>query len=312
MRVVIVGGCGFIGTAFIKYAQNRGVHIVCCDYCAPTKRYDGVEYILLQSENVEVYRSLIQENDIVIILKWKGVPATCSENGRELVENNIVGTMVLVEVCVERKVKKIIFASSGGAIYGDSDVLPIKEEFPTNPISLYAVQKLMVENYLLYVQRTEDIQMVILRISNPYGPGQKPFTGQGIVATFITSALQEKSVEIWGDGNAVRDYIYIEDLSECLHMCVQKDMKSGIYNVGSGVGTSIFEICSNIERIVEKKILYEEKKAGKSQVRNNVLDCSKIFDEIGWKPQVSMQQGLKWSVENEIQNTAVRAGERIQ
>lgn len=311
MRVVIVGGCGFIGTAFIKYVQNKGLHIVCCDYCAPTKKYDEVEYILLQSEDVEVYRKFIQENDIVIILKWKGVPATCSDNGRELVENNIVGTMVLVEVCVERKVKKIIFASSGGAIYGDSDILPIKEEFPTNPISLYAVQKLMVENYLLYVQRTEDIQMVILRISNPYGPGQKPYTGQGIVATFIASALHGKSVEIWGDGNAVRDYIYIEDLSRCLEMCVIKNMKSGIYNVGSGEGTSIFEICKNIERIVDKKILYEEKKAGKSQVRNNILDCSKIFNEIGWRPQIDMQQGLKWSVGNEIQNTVVRAGKRV-
>lgn len=293
MRMIMIGGSGFIGTAFIEYAASMDREIICCDYCLPHKQYSTLRYILMQNESLAFYRELLQKDDVVFILKWKGVPAMCLENGRELIENNIVGTMTLVEACVEKQVKKIIFASSGGAVYGNTESLPIKEEVPANPISLYAIQKLMVEEYLQYISRTEGINTIILRISNPYGPGQKPFGGQGIIATFMASVIMDKPVEIWGDGNCVRDYVYIDDLSRCIAICMEKDMESGIYNVGSSKGISIFEICHEIEAITKKSVNYIVKEAGKNQVRDNILECSKIYDAIGWKYSVEMQEGLE-------------------
>lgn len=293
MRIVIVGGNGFLGTSFIEYMKDKNIKILCCDFLKNNRNDKNVIYVPIKEESMDFYRTLLKKDDIVIILKWKGVPATYMDMGRELVENNIVGTMVLIEACVEKQVKKIIFASSGGSIYGNSCKLPINEKEIPEPISLYAVQKLMVEDYLEYVNRLYEINTIILRIANPYGKKQKPFGGQGIIATFLAGNLLEQKVEIYGDGNYVRDYIYIDDLSECFFKCCEGKMKSGVYNVGSGKGTSIFEICKMIEQITGKKMQFIEHEIGKGQVTNNVLDCSKIEKEIGWKSYTKLENGIK-------------------
>lgn len=293
MRIVIIGGNGFIGSSFIEYACDKDAEIICCDFKEAGKEKNGVIYIRMEEENIDFYRNLLKENDIVIILKWQGVPATFMDMGRNLVENNIVGTMVLIEACVEKKVQKIIFASSGGAIYGNCNRLPIREEDAAAPISLYAVQKLMVEEYLMYVNRVHEINTIILRIANPFGPYQKPFTGQGIIATFLACNVLGKQAEIYGDGNYVRDYIYIDDLMTCIMQVCCDKMKSGIYNVGSGKGTSIFEICEMIERVTGIKMHYSEHEIGKGQVLNNILDCSKIEREIGWKACMDVEAGIE-------------------
>lgn len=293
MRIVLIGGNGFIGASFIEYIQNEGMEVVCCDLKIPDERTKKTAYICMEKEDMEFYRNLLQEEDIVIILKWRGVPATYMDMGRELVENNIVGTMILIEACIEKQIKKIIFASSGGAVYGDTDRLPVREEDVAKPISLYAVQKLMVEEYLKYVSRINGINTIILRIANPFGAKQKPFTGQGIIATFLACNILGRQVEIYGDGNYVRDYIFIDDLSECILQCCKKEMKSGIYNIGSGEGTSVFEICSIIERLTGKAMRYRKHDIGKGQVRNNILDCSKIEQEIGWKSHISVEDGIR-------------------
>lgn len=300
MRIVMIGGNGFIGASFIEFIQNKNIEVLCCDLTIPNEKRKNMFYIRMEKEDMHFYRNLLQKDDIVIILKWRGVPATYMDMGRELVENNIVGTMVLIEACVEKKVRKIIFASSGGSVYGNANRLPLREEDEAAPISLYAVQKLMVEEYLKYVRRVSGINTIILRMANPFGPKQKPFTGQGIIATFLACNMLGKQAEIYGDGNYVRDYLFIDDLSECILQCCKQEMQSGIYNIGSGKGTSIFEICAIIEQLTGKVMLYREYEIGKGQVRNNILDCSKIEQEIGWKAHVSVEDGIKkmWLAES--------------
>lgn len=299
MRIVMIGGNGFIGGSFTEYIQKEDIEIICCDLIGPDKKRKNVSYICMEEEDKNFYRNILRKNDIVIIFKWQGVPATFMDMGRVLAEKNIVGTMVLIEACVEMEVKKIIFASSGGAVYGNADRLPIREDAQTAPISLYAVQKLMVEKYLEYVNRVDGINIIILRMANPFGPKQKPFTGQGIIATFLACNSLGKQVEIYGDGNYVRDYLFIDDLSECILQCCKKEMKSGIYNIGSGKGTSVFEICAIIERLTGKAMIYRECEIGKGQVKNNILDCSKIEQEIGWKAHVNVEDGIKKMLKKE-------------
>ena len=263
--------------------QNKDVQIISCDFVEPCKRNEQITYIFMEEETMDFYRNILRKDDVVIILKWRGVPANFMDTGRQLVENNIVGTMILIEACVEKEVRKIIFASSGGAIYGNCARIPITENEKPQPISLYAVQKLMVEDYLNYVARSYGMNVIILRIANPFGPNQKPFTGQGIIATFLACNILGKQAEIYGNGNYVRDYLYIDELSECILQCCMQKMKYGTYNVGSGRGVSIFEICAAIESLTGKKMDYNQYPIGRGQVENNVLDCSKINREISYK-----------------------------
>lgn len=289
----MVGGNGFIGSSFTEYMQGKDFQLVCCDFVEPYKRNNHVIYILMKEETMDFYRNLLKKDDIVIILKWRGVPANFMDSGRQLVENNIVGTMLLIEACIEKEVKKIIFASSGGSVYGNNSRIPLTEQEIPEPISLYAVQKLMVEDYLNYVARSYGMNVIILRIANPFGPNQKPFTGQGIIATFLACNILGRQAEIYGNGNYVRDYLYIDDLSECILQCCVKEMQGGTYNVGSGKGISIFEICTTIESLTGKKMTYNQYPIGKGQVKNNILDCSKIKREIGWKSQMNMEDGIR-------------------
>lgn len=293
MRIVIVGGNGFIGSSFTDYMQGKDFQLVCCDFVEPYKKHEHVIYVTMKEETIDFYRNLLSKDDVVIILKWRGVPANYMDEGRQLVENNIVGTMLLIEACVEKEVKKIIFASSGGAIYGNCPTLPITEKEPPEPISLYAVQKLMVEDYLNYVVRSQGINIIILRIANPFGPNQKPFTGQGIIATFLACNMLGKQAEIYGNKDYVRDYLYIDDLSECILQCCVQEMQYGTYNVGSGKGISIHEICAMIESLTGRKMNYSQYPIGKGQVKNNILDCSKVKREIGWESHMSMEDGIK-------------------
>lgn len=293
MRIVIVGGNGFIGSSFADYMQDKDLELICCDFVEPRKKSDHVTYVLMKEETMDFYRTLLNADDIVIILKWRGVPADYMDTGRQLVENNIVGTMLLIEACVEKGVRKIIFASSGGAVYGNSSRLPITENEIPEPISLYAVQKLMVEDYLNYVARSYAMNVIILRIANPFGPNQKPFTGQGIIATFLACNILGKQAEIYGNGDYVRDYLYIDDLSECIFQCCIQEMQYGTYNVGSEKGISILEICAMIESLTGRKMNYDQYPMGKGQVENNILDCSKIKHEIGWRSHISMECGIR-------------------
>lgn len=293
MRVVIIGSNGFIGTNLLRLLWERDVETVCCDYRKPVQKLAGVSYCVIAPEDVESYRNLLKPGDCVVILKWKGVPATSYAEGKESAEHNVIGTMLLLDICRECRVGKIIFASSGGAVYGNVTELPIKESIQPRPISLYGVQKLMVEDYVQYVAVKSGIASIILRISNPYGPFQVPFNGQGIIATYLAANLLDREVEVWGDGNSLRDYIYIEDAAECIYQCAAGHVEDGIYNVGSGRGTSIFEICDVIEVVTGKEMKKILKPASDIQVEDNVLDCTRIKRQVSWDCKLGLREGIE-------------------
>lgn len=292
MRVVVIGSNGFIGTNLLQYLNSRQIEVIACDAREPAKKIVGVAYHKVTGNGTEFYKHVLEEGDYVILLKWKGVPISAIKDQRELFQSNIVDTVLLINTCVECKVKKIFFASSGGAVYGNKEKFPINELEEAQPISEYGIQKLMIEDYLKYISKTSQIPTVSLRIANPYGPYQPPFSGQGIIATFLASCLQGKDVEILGDGNCFRDYIYIDDLCECIYCCLLTDIPEGVYNVGSGVKTSILEICEVISRVVGKEVQRTLKPAFGAQVKNNVLDCAKIKEQINWKCNISMNEGI--------------------
>lgn len=305
MRIVLIGGAGFIGTNIALSLKKQGYDVLVLDreeanQTRLTKHgiaFQTCDY--LSGQNIE---DTLERGDCVVHLASTSLPNLSNQNIYKDAQENILASIQLFESCVKRKVSKIIYSSSGGQVYGIPESVPLNEHHATNPTSAYGIHKLAVEKYLLLFSKLYGIDSLILRIANPYGPGQLPFRGQGVVATFIASAYLGKEVEIWGDGRAIRDYIYITDLTEAFVKAICYQGKEQIFNIGSGIGTSVLDILNAVETATGKEIVRTFIKAKTSDVSVNVLDCNKAYEELHWKQHISLSDGIKqmtqyWNVQ---------------
>lgn len=206
--------------------------------------------------------------------------------------HNVIPSVRLFEVCAEKGVDRLIYASSGGTIYGVPTYTPIDESHPLNPNSVYGMNKLSIENYLRYFSDKYQFKSIALRISNPYGPRQVPFRGQGVISTFLASVLLNQPIHVWGDGTAIRDYLYIDDLASAFESAIRYSGPYRIFNIGSGIGYSINQIIENIEDLTHAspQILYEQE--SDVEVHANILNNSLAKSELNWLPQTPLQDGL--------------------
>lgn len=208
------------------------------------------------------------------------------------VETNIRGTIVLLEECVKTKVKKVIFSSSGGAIYGNQEKKKLSEDDPQNPISPYAISKLAIEKYLEYYRLNYGLDYLILRYSNPYGPGQNVIGSQGIIPIFLNLIKNDKPISIFGDGKNIRDYVYIEDAIENTKRIFRKKTEYRIYNIGSGKGQTINDVVEIIKKCSGKKINTNHLPARDVDVRSVVLDTRRVTSEMNYQLKYSLSQGI--------------------
>ena len=155
-----------------------------------------------------------------------------------------------MEQCIQERVKKIVFVSTGGAVYGTPAIVPVPEDSPTNPESSYGITKLTIEKYVALFHRLHGLDYVIVRPSNPYGPRQNPMGDQGVVAVFLGRIARGQAIEIWGDGEAVKDYIYIGDLVEGIYRAAFVRSSSRIFNLGSGIGHSVKDLVNTMTSVV--------------------------------------------------------------
>lgn len=301
MRVVVIGGSGFIGTNVAIKLKTEGHEVVVLDrvpavgHVFEQNQIAFVEGDYISGRNIS---ETVQEGDCVIHLVSTSQPNQSNRNILEDAENNLLPSLRLFDICVERKVSRLIYASSGGQVYGIPAYTPIDEQHPTNPQSAYGIHKLAVEKYLQLYARLYGIDVRILRISNPYGPGQQPFRGQGVVATFIASAYLKREVEIWGSGEAVRDYIYIDDLAAAFGRAVAYQGPEQVFNIGSGAGTSVLDILNCVEQVTGIAISKRYMDAKSSDVNTNVLDCQKAAKELRWQPTVGLKDGVRRMTEH--------------
>lgn len=195
-------------------------------------------------------------------------------------------------MCMEKSVERFIFSSSGGSIYGIPQIIPINEKHETNPISTYGICKLVIEKYLEMYARLFDSKIIILRIANPYGKYQKPFSGQGVIATFLANNFLNNEVEVWGDGNAYRDYIWIEDVTDAIEKAVTYCGKEQIFNIGSGKGHNVNEVIQITQNVTgnQMKVIYQPSTA--AEIGKNVLDCTLAKQELNWIPKVELYEGI--------------------
>ncbi|MFK5947334.1 MAG: NAD-dependent epimerase/dehydratase family protein [Methylococcales bacterium] len=299
-RCLVLGGHGFIGSHLVERLAECGYKIRIFDRPLPKK---GCEPEVVKENDIEFYsgdftnesdlEAALEGVDYVFHLISTTTPKLSNENPIYDIETNLIGTIKLLDIAKTNNDIKLIFVSSGGTVYGEPSVTPIFEDHTTDPICSYGISKLAIEKYLHLYNHLYELDYVILRVSNPYGEKQNPESAQGVIPVFMLKMLQNKSIHIWGDGSVARDFIYIEDVVNALITAAETKSSKRIFNVGSGVPVSLNELVKTIESVSEKKVIVEYEQERKLDVPVNCLDVSLAADVLGWRPKVSMQDGLK-------------------
>ena len=294
--VVIVGGAGFIGTALTLALSARGTPVRVLDRPHRLERSAGllvgIEKSMFEFPDTLGIERHLQGASALIHLTCTSTPSSSMQSLRRDADENIAPSVTLFEAAGAAGVEKVLFASSGGTVYGDTDRFPIIEDTPLAPLSGYGASKVAIETYLQLAARRDGFCGASMRIANPYGPYQLSGAPIGIIARYLSLIAQGDPLTVWGDGGVVRDYIHIDDTVQAiLALLDQKDLASGAYNIGSGTGVSITEIIATLSQLTGLQPQVDYTPARGFDVRRIVLDTDKITQATGWAPQTALIDG---------------------
>lgn len=299
MRVLILGGSGFIGGNLIPgLLRDSDVEIVVFDIKEPDITRYGSRVSFIQgtlSMDCDM-QSLVTGMDVIIHLVSSSIPGTEKSASRELADN-VAPSMRLFEAAAQAGVKHMLFMSSGGTVYGIGTGEPNHETDPARPIGTYGLQKLMIEDSLRFIGRTTPMTYQIIRLSNPYGPGQNPHGPLGLVTKLVYQAIHHEQIHIYGDGSVTRDYIYIDDAVQGILDILHRGAKNETYNLGTGIGASVGGVLSSIERVIPEPVdvLYEAGR--KVDVPVSVLDIARFRQISTIKSFVTLEDGIRRTAE---------------
>ena len=295
---LVLGGAGFIGSHLAEALLQAGHRVRIFD----RPHLDRLPAFLQRGEfevftgdflNPRTLSPALEGSEIVFHLVSTTLPKTSNDNPMYDVESNVMGTLRLLELCRQQGVRKVVFASSGGTVYGVPRSVPIDESHPTDPICSYGIHKLAIEKYLQLNHRLHGLDYCVLRPANLYGPRQRLDIAQGAVAVFLDRALRGKPIQVWGDGSVVRDYLYVGDAAEALLKAAAFEGEPKLFNIGSGAGTSLTQLIKEIEALLGRAVPVEYTAARSLDVPANVLDASLARRHLGWAPRTSLAEGLR-------------------
>jgi UDP-glucose 4-epimerase len=290
-KAVVLGAAGFIGINLVKSLVAQGFDTVCFDQTLSNEWPDTAKAIIgdFSSMPNELLETL--DDAYVFHLVSSSRPSSTTVHAANEINIDVVSTIKYLESTKDRELKWI-FISSGGTIYGQQDIASISETCIAEPICSYGLVKLTIENYFALYRKLHQLDYTIIRLANPYGPWQDPHRGQGIVAALIYKAQTGRTVEIWGDGSNVRDYVYISDAIAGIIIAATDAASGEIYNLGSGIGTSIVELINVIANTLKVEMSVENTAFRSVDVRRNVLSSNKLSQITGWNTSVDLQSGL--------------------
>ncbi len=297
MKLVVFGGGGFIGSAICErlLADGHQLRIFERPRVPPYRHFaenEHVEWTTGDFSSTHDLRDAIEGMDGVVHLVSTTLPKSSNEDPVYDVETNIVPSLHLLNAMVEHKVKRIVFISSGGTVYGNPQYIPIDEKHPTEPVVSYGITKLAIEKYLHMFSKLHGIKAVTLRVANPYGERQRVETAQGAIGIFMHNILKDKPIEIWGDGSVQRDYIHVSDVADAFAKAITYDGEKECFNISSGKGISLNELVEMMKSIIEQPVQVNYKPGRSFDIDISVL-CNKLAQkELNWQPQVTMQEGL--------------------
>ncbi|MDO9526710.1 MAG: NAD-dependent epimerase/dehydratase family protein [Gemmobacter sp.] len=293
----VFGGAGFLGKNVVTYLRAQGLQVR-----AVSRQFDdpdlfdriGAERVIADLQDYESLSRAMNGLSDVIQLVSTASPGHGNTRLIRDIETSLIPQVRFLELCQGNGVARVVFASSGGTIYGKPQMLPIPESHPTLPLSSYGLIKLVTEQYLKLFSQSFAMSHVAMRISNPYGPYQRFKNGQGLIANVIAHCLDGTPVPVYGDGLAERDYIYVDDVSTAFYSALRKsDVGGQTFNIGSGVGRSVIEVLDTIEHLMGKKIPRSHIPARSTDVDRSMLDISAARDRLGWEPTVGFEEGLR-------------------
>ncbi|WP_265519160.1 NAD-dependent epimerase/dehydratase family protein [Nitratireductor luteus] len=301
MNIAIVGGAGFIGTSIYAAFARQGFRVQIIDSGRRLARVagllQGVDTVMTDGLATAGATQSLKGTDVLIHLAWTSHPADSMDGMVKDASENIVASVNLFSRAASLGVRKIIFASSGGTVYGNTDRVPTAEDEPLNPISAYGVSKAAVERYLRLIAFHQKLEGVSLRIANPFGPYQLKGVPIGVIANFLRSIQNHEPLRIYGDGTIIRDYIWIEDVADAFLAATQLSIPSGEYNIGTGEGYSINRIAQLLEEAIGKSLAREQAALRTFDVQKVILDNAKFSRVTGWEPRVGIADGIRKMVE---------------
>lgn len=298
MKAVITGASGFIGSHLVDSLLYEGYHVVALGRSFPgliskeALNNSRLDIVAVDIEAKSDINNVIKGADFVFHLASGSLPQTSNLNPHADIRVNLLGSLNLLDSCVSNQIKKFIFLSSGGTVYGIPKLVPINEDHPTDPLCSYGITKLAIEKYVALYRELYDLNAVILRVANPYGGRQRLDSNQGVVPIFLSRVLRSESLNIWGDGSIVRDFLYIEDLINAIITSSKYDGPEHIFNIGSGSGLSLCELIDIIRQVVQKDVDVTYLPARDFDVTTNVLSINKARECLGWSPKVSVVDGV--------------------
>ncbi|MGI9952113.1 NAD-dependent epimerase/dehydratase family protein [Moorellaceae bacterium AZ2] len=313
MHILVTGGAGFIGSHVVDALIKEGHKVVVVDDLSsgreenlnPAARFYRLDICSPELEEVFGQEEIEVVNHHAAQIDVRRSVADPEEDARV----NIQGLLNLLQTSLRRKVKGVIFASSGGVVYGEPEELPVDEQQPKKPLSPYGVSKLASEYYLYYYARVHGLHYIALRYGNVYGPRQDPHGEAGVVAIFGQKMLRGEVPTIYGDGEQLRDYVFVGDVVRANLLALEK-IKTGLgvpspdnldalaYNIGTGRGTSVKELFRLLKRVTGYEGDAQHAPARAGELKRIYLDADKAARELGWRPEVELEEGLRRTVEH--------------
>lgn len=307
IKTLVIGGAGFIGlhTIPLLLETGRSVTVVGRSKVSAFVQTHNLSYVSGDFGDFAFICKLLDAHDEVIHLAYATVPNTSFENPLADLQQNLTPAVQLFAEAAKRG-RKVLLVSSGGTVYGEAVDSPILESHSKHPVSPYGLTKLTLENYAYLYGVTHELNYAVVRPGNAYGPGQKPFKGQGFIATAIASAKEGRAIKVFGKVGTVRDYIEVSDLASGVLSVLLHGKSSEIYNIGSGIGLSNLDIIEKLKEPLKKygaNIYVEHLPERLFDVKENILDASKLKQDTGWVPKVDFNKGIektvRWHFENE-------------
>ncbi|RPI29582.1 MAG: NAD-dependent epimerase/dehydratase family protein [Acidobacteria bacterium] len=300
MKILVTGGAGFIGSHIVDAFQAAGHRVVVVDDLS-TGFQENIP------SNAKFYRLDIRDPQLSDVFQMESPDIVCHQaaraNVRESMQEpllyasvNILGSLNLLECCRRHGTQKIIYASTGGAVYGEPQTVPVTEEHPVNPLDPYGASKHVVEHYLYLYRANFGLGYTVLRYPNVYGPRQNPYGEAGVVAIFANQMLKGDQVTINGTGDQERDFVYIADVVRANILALERG-DGEICNIGSGIGHSVNQVFAVLAGLSEYQTPPQHGEAKPGEVSRIYLDATKAARQLGWKTEVSFEEGLRMTLD---------------
>jgi len=291
-RVMVVGSAGFLGRHILAALADTGAEAVGMDLAPAPAELAHLPWVTGSATDHALFATAAAGCDSVVFLANSSLPGTANFDLAAEIGAHVQMSVKAAEICNDQGVRRFVFASSGGTVYGYGSARPLKETDPTLPRNAYGASKLAIEHYLRLIALMRPMSTVALRVSNPYGEGQRALRNQGFVAAAMEHAFSGRTLPIWGDGTVERDFVHVSDVARAFVAACAAEQAPTTVNVGSGQGCSLLAMLDRISLALGRRVPVAFEPARQIDVRRNVLDVAVARDSLDWAPQVTLDAGL--------------------